>query len=195
MQRDRRSPRVGRHGQIPREIFISGDAEKAHAYADEALPIECNQTISQPYVVAYMTERLNVAPDQDVLEIGTGSGYQTAILAQLARHVYTIERHRELHDLAVERFARLGIPNITAIQDDGAKGWPARRLFDRILVTAGAMKAPEALLDQLAPCGAMVIPLGPRHDQRITLVTRTNGHLERQTLIPVQFVPLISTDC
>ena len=179
---------------VPRETFISGDALKAHAYMDEALPIECDQTISQPYIVAYMSERLNVAPDQDVLEIGTGSGYQAAILAQLARHVYTIERHRELHDLAVERFRRLGIHNIVAIQGDGTKGWPTERLFDRILVTAGASHLPDALLNQLSPCGAMVIPLGPRYDQRITLVTRSNGHLEYQTLIPVQFVPLVPNE-
>ena len=177
--------------RIPREIFISEDALKTQAYADEALPIECNQTISQPYIVAYMSERLNVAPDQDVLEIGTGSGYQAAILSQLARHVYTMECHRELHDLAAERFKRLGIHNITAIKGDGTKGWPDKRLFDRILVTAGAAEVPEALLAHLSPCGAMVIPLGPRYDQRITLVTRTNGHMEYQTLIPVQFVPLV----
>ena len=180
--------------RIPRELFISEDILRADAYADLALPIECNQTISQPYIVAYMSERLNVAPDQDVLEIGTGSGYQTAILAQLARHVHTMERHRELHDLAVERFERLGIHNITAIKGDGTQGWPCNRLFDRILVTAGASQVPDALLDQLSPCGAMVIPLGPRYDQRITLVTRTNGHVEYQTLIPVQFVPLVPRD-
>jgi protein-L-isoaspartate(D-aspartate) O-methyltransferase len=180
--------------RIPRELFISEDALKAHAYADEALPIECNQTISQPYIVAYMSERLNVASDQDVLEIGTGSGYQAAILSQLARHVYTMERHRELHDLAVQRFEKLGIHNITAIVGDGTEGWPDKRLFDRIIVTAGARQAPDALLDQLSPCGAMVIPLGPRYDQRITLVTRMNDHLEYQTLIPVQFVPLVPRD-
>jgi protein-L-isoaspartate(D-aspartate) O-methyltransferase len=180
--------------RIPREIFISGETLKAHAYADLALPIECNQTISQPYIVAYMSERLNVAPDQDVLEIGTGSGYQTAILSQLARHVYTIERHPELHDLAVERFERLGIHNVTATCGDGTRGWPAKRLFDRILVTAGTREMPGALLDQLSPCGAMVIPLGPHADQRITLVTRTNGRVDYQTLISVQFVPLVPRD-
>ena len=119
---------------------------------------------------------------------------ETAILAQLARHVYTIERHRELHDLALERFTRLGIHNITAIKGDGTRGWPAKRLFDRILVTAGTSHVPDALVDQLSPCGAMVIPIGPRYDQRITLVTRMNGHLEYQTLIPVHFVPLVPRD-
>ncbi len=182
---------LGAIARVPRELFISDDSLKSHAYADEALPIECNQTISQPYIVAYMSERLNVAPDQDVLEIGTGSGYQTAILSQLARHVFTIERHLELHDLAVERFQRLGLHNVTAMHGDGTMGWPCNRLFDRIIVTAGAAQPPEALLDQLAPCGSMVIPLGARCEQRITLVTRTNGHVEYQTLIPVQFVPLL----
>ena len=115
--------------RIPRELFISEDALKAHAYADQALPIECDQTISQPYIVAYMSERLNVASDQDVLEIGTGSGYQTAILSQLARHVYTIERHRELHDLAVRavRAARAsqyyGDPSATAPRDGLTSGY------------------------------------------------------------------------
>jgi protein-L-isoaspartate(D-aspartate) O-methyltransferase len=180
--------------RIPRELFISEDALKAQAYTDQALPIECDQTISQPYIVAYMSERLNVAADQDVLEIGTGSGYQTAILSQLARHVYTMERHRELHELAVQRFERLGMHNITAIVGDGTEGWPDKRLFDRIIVTAGTRQAPDALLDQLSPCGAMLLPLGPRYDQRITLITRMNEHLEYQTLIPVQFVPLVPRD-
>jgi protein-L-isoaspartate(D-aspartate) O-methyltransferase len=178
----------------PREFFISEDVLKPHAYADEALPIECEQTISQPYIVAYMTERLNVAPDHGVLEIGTGSGYQSAILARLARHVYTVECHLELHDLAVERFGRLGLRNITAFHGDGTKGWPQHRLFDRIIVTAGTSKAPGALLDQLAPCGAMVLPLGPRYDQRLTLVTRTDGREDYQSLIAVRFVPLVSGD-
>ena len=185
-------PRVlGAIARVPREAFISGHSQ---AYADEALPIECGQTISQPYIVAYMSERLNVAPDQTVLEIGTGSGYQAAILSKLARRVYTIERHRELHDLAASRFERLGLNNITAACGDGIRGWPGNRLFDRILVTAGAHEIPAALLDQLALCGAMVIPLGPRHNQRITLVTRNRTGLHTQTLIPVQFVPLVPSD-
>lgn len=188
-------PRVlGAIARIPREAFISGDSLETEAYADEALRIECGQTISQPYIVAYMSERLNVAPDQDVLEIGTGSGYQAAILSRLARHVYTIERHRELHDLAVLRFERLGLDNVTAFCGDGIGGWPDNRLFDRILVTAGATEVPGALLDQLALCGAMVIPLGPRYDQRITLVTRRRTGVHAQTLIPVQFVPLVGPD-
>ncbi len=180
--------------RTPREAFISEEVLKPHAYADEALPIECDQTISQPFIVAYMTERLNVASDHDVLEIGTGSGYQAAILSRLARHVYTIECHLPLHRLAVERFEDLGFRNITAFHGDGTLGWPDNRLFDRIIVTAGTHEVPDALLDQLAPCGSMVIPLGPRYDQRITLITRTDGHEEYQSLIAVRFVPLVPKD-
>ncbi len=177
--------------RTPREMFISDSALKEHAYADEALPIECEQTISQPFVVAFMTERLHLTPDNDVLEIGTGSGYQTAILSRLARHVYTIETHVELHRLAAERFARLGLTNITAIAGDGTRGWPEFRLFDRIIVTAGTEEAPKPLLDQLAPCGFMIIPLGLRDDQRVTLITRTGGRFDYQALLPVRFVPLV----
>jgi protein-L-isoaspartate(D-aspartate) O-methyltransferase len=185
-------PRVlGAMAGTPREAFVSGACQKARAYADEALPIECAQTISQPFVVAYMTERLQVSGDGDVLEIGTGSGYQAAILARLARHVYTIEQHPELHHLAASRFARFGLDNVTAIAGDGTKGWPEPRAFYRIIVTAAALEPPAALLDQLGPCGFMVIPLGPPGGQRITLITRGDGRLEYQTLLPVRFVPLL----
>ncbi len=177
--------------RTPREEFISDRGQKAHAYADEALPIECGQTISQPFIVAYMTERLHISPDHDVLEIGTGSGYQAAILSRLARHVYTMECHLDLHRLAEARFTRLGLMNITAIHGDGTKGWPQYRLFDRIIVTAATEAVPEQLLDQLAPCGFMVIPLGLFDGQRITLITRSNGRTAYQTLLPVRFVPLV----
>ncbi|ADP69610.1 protein-L-isoaspartate O-methyltransferase [Rhodomicrobium vannielii ATCC 17100] len=176
---------------IPRKAFIESPELKPLAYADEALPIECGQTISQPYIVAYMTERLNVQRKHDVLEIGTGSGYQTAILSRLARHVYTIEIHEELHRLAVARFKALGLTNITALCGDGSKGWPVPRLFDRILVTAGVIAAPPDLIGQLGPCGAMVIPLGRTSSQRIMLVVRNGNGVEFQSLIPVRFVPLL----
>jgi protein-L-isoaspartate(D-aspartate) O-methyltransferase len=175
----------------PREAFISDAGLKVRAYADEALPIECEQSISQPYIVAYMTERLHLCPSHDVLEIGTGSGYQAAILSGLARHVYTIECHIELHRLAASRFAELGLTNISARCGDGTKGWPESRLFDRIIVTAAAREAPGGLIDQLTPCGFMLIPLGSSGCQRITLLTRTNGRIERQSLLPVRFVPLL----
>ncbi len=138
-----------------------------------------------------MTERLHPMTHDDVLEIGTGSGYQTAILARLARRIFTIERHRKLLKLACERFEALGLRNITAIHADGTQGWPSDRTFDRIIVTAGTQRVPERLLAQLSPCGAMVIPLGPRDDQRITLITGTDERHEYQTLMPVRFVPLI----
>lgn len=172
-------PRVlGAIACTPREAFVSAESLKAQAYEDEALPIECGQTISQPYIVAYMTERLHVSPESDVLEIGTGSGYQAAILSRLARHVYTIEMHHELQMRAMERFQVLGLENITAIQGDGTKGWPEFRLFDRIIVTAFAQDVQAHLIDQLAPGGFMVIPLGSRDGQRITLITRTGGRIE-----------------
>jgi protein-L-isoaspartate(D-aspartate) O-methyltransferase len=175
----------------PREAFISNAGLKARAYADEALPIECEQSISQPYIVAYMTERLHLGPSHDVLEIGTGSGYQAAILSRLARHVYTIEYHLELHKVAAGRFATLGLTNITAHHGNGTAGWPEYRLFDRIIVTAATQEAPSDLINQLAPCGFMLIPLGSTGCQRITLLTRTNGRVERQALLPVRFVPLL----
>jgi protein-L-isoaspartate(D-aspartate) O-methyltransferase len=178
--------------RTPREAFISDAGLKARAYADEALPIECQQSISQPYIVAYMTERLHLGPSHDVLEIGTGSGYQAAILSKLVRHVYTVECHIDLHQLAAARFAKLGLTNITARHGDGSKGWAERRLFDRIIVTAAAKEAPAGLIDQLAPCGFMLTPLGSSGCQRITLITKTRDRLERQTLLPVRFVPLLA---
>jgi protein-L-isoaspartate(D-aspartate) O-methyltransferase len=183
--------------RTPREVFISNAGLRARAYEDEALPIECEQSISQPYIVAYMTERLHLGPGHEVLEIGTGSGYQAAILSRLASHVYTIECHLELHKLAAGRFAKLGLTNITARHGNGTKGWPEYRLFDRIIVTAATREAPSDLIDQLAPCGFMLIPLGSSTCQRITLITRTNGRVERQTLLPVRFVPLLPdrADC
>jgi protein-L-isoaspartate(D-aspartate) O-methyltransferase len=177
--------------RTPREAFISNACLKARAYADEALPIECEQSISQPYIVAYMTERLHLGPSHGVLEIGTGSGYQAAILSRLARHVYTIETHLELHRLALERFAKLGLTNITARCGDGTKGWPEDQCFDRIIVTAAAQEVPPGLINQLAPGGFMLIPLGRAGYQRLTLITRTNGRIARQTLLPVRFVPLL----
>jgi protein-L-isoaspartate(D-aspartate) O-methyltransferase len=177
---------------VPREDFLPPELA-SEAYRNEALPIECGQTISQPYIVAYMTEKLGVGPDHDVLEIGTGSGYQAAILARLARHVYTIERHAPLLEEARERFKALGITNVTAICGDGAKGWPDPRLFDRIILTANAKKLPYALIGQLNEGGRMILPLGrwPWH-QKLVLYERTAHGLKRQDLLPVRFVPLIS---
>ena len=163
-----------------------------NAYADQALPIACGQTISQPYVVAYMTEQLEVEPRQRVLEIGTGSGYQAAILSRLAREVVTVERYRTLADTARERLKTLGYANVTVIAGDGFAGAPERAPFDRIIVTAAAEEVPPALVDQLAEGGKLVMPIGPRDGtQHIIRLTKTAGELTRQTLIAVRFVPLL----
>jgi protein-L-isoaspartate(D-aspartate) O-methyltransferase len=176
---------------VPRHEFIGSAADEA-AYLDIALPIACGQTISQPFVVSYMTEKLAPEPDHDVLEIGTGSGYQAAILARLCRHVFTIERHETLYDEARMRFARLGIANVTAMRGDGTLGWPEPRQFDRIIVTAAARELPEALTAQLKEGGRMILPLGKRNGhQRLVLFDKTASGLTRQDLLPVRFVPLV----
>ena len=177
---------------VPRHEFI-GLAPAEAAYLDIALPIACGQTISQPFIVSYMTDKLAPEPDHDVLEIGTGSGYQTAILARLCRHVYTIERHEPLHAEARLRFARLGIANVIAIRGDGTLGWPEPRQFDRIIVTAAARELPEALTGQLKAGGRMILPLGKRNSQqRLVLFDKTPNGLARQDLLPVRFVPLVA---
>lgn len=177
--------------EVPREHFVSRENAEV-AYADQALPIACGQTISQPYVVAYMTERLAVRPEHKVLEIGTGSGYQAAVLSRLAREVVTIERYRTLADDARERLGRLGFGNIEVLTGDGLRGAPDLAPFDRIMVTAAAEQVPEALVDQLADDGIMVLPLGPHHGaQVIVSLTKTKQGIERQDLIAVRFVPLL----
>jgi protein-L-isoaspartate(D-aspartate) O-methyltransferase len=177
---------------MPRDAFVgAGQAEAA--WCDTALPIGCGQTISQPYVVAYMTEQLDVGPDHDVLEIGTGSGYQAAVLSLLCRHVYTIERHMPLLDEAVRRFDQLGLTNITAIAGDGSLGWPEPRQFDRIIVTAAASKVPQPLLDQLAPAGRIILPVGGVfREQKLVLIEKTEEGVAKRDLLPVRFVPLVS---
>ena len=146
--------------EVPREHFVAATHADV-AYADQALPIDCGQTISQPYVVAYMTERLAVRPEHGVLEIGTGSGYQAAILSRLAREVVTVERYRTLADAARGRLKTLGYTNVDVIAGDGLAGAPERAPFDRIVVTAAAEEVPPALVDQLGEGGVMVLPLGP----------------------------------
>jgi protein-L-isoaspartate(D-aspartate) O-methyltransferase len=178
---------------VPRELFVD-DAFAEHAYRDIALPIECGQTISQPYVVAYMTEKLNLDDRHKVLEIGTGSGYQAAVLSHLCRRVYTIERWRELQKSAERRFARLGITNITTIIGDGWLGWPPQAPFDRIIVTAAAQEAPAALVAQLkvGVGGRMIIPLGENRDaQQLVQIDRTEAGLSETPLLAVRFVPLV----
>ena len=177
--------------EVPREQFVEADFTDC-AYADQALPISCGQTISQPYVVAYMTEQLDVRPDHRVLEVGTGSGYQAAVLAHLAREVVTVERYRTLADAARRRLAGVGLTNVTVVLGDGLTGVPAHAPYDRIVVTAAAERIPEALVDELAEGGVMVLPLGPHGDaQRIVRLTKTDKDLAREDLIWVRFVPLL----
>ncbi len=177
--------------RVPRALFIN-PALASQAYADQALPIECGQTISQPYIVAYMTEQLDLNDRLKVLEVGTGSGYQAAVLSHLCRRVYTIERYRTLLREAETRFSRLGITNITSMVGDGLKGWPAQAPFDRIIVTAAAGEVPEHLAKQLKPGGKMIFPLKTdNHAQMLVLLQRKDGGFEQKPLIPVRFVPLV----
>ena len=177
--------------RVPRDLFVD-QAFVDHAYQDIALPIECGQTISQPFVVAYMTEKLDLDDRHKVLEIGTGSGYQAAVLSHLCRRLYTIERWRELQKAAERRFAKLGITNITTIIGDGRLGWPPQAPFDRIIVTAAASDPPRALLDQLKVGGRMIIPLGESRDsQSLVQIDKTEEGLIETALLPVRFVPLI----
>lgn len=177
--------------EVPRERFVP-EHLRTQAYGDHALPIEGGQTISQPYVVARMTELLEVGPECSVLEIGTGSGYQTAILARLARRVYSLERVPELAREAIRRMRELGCDNVKIQIFDGTVGWSEVGPFDRILVTAGAPAAPQPLLDQLAPGGRMVIPEGDRQAQQLMVYDKdAGGRLIRTAHEPVAFVPLI----
>jgi protein-L-isoaspartate(D-aspartate) O-methyltransferase len=177
--------------RVPRELFVD-EAFAGHAYQDIALPIECGQTISQPFVVAYMTEKLELDPRHKMLEIGTGSGYQAAVLSYLCRRVYTVERWRELQKGAEQRLAQLKIANVTTIIGDGWLGWPPQAPFDRIIVTAAALDAPAALLDQLKEGGRMIIPLGETRDaQSLVQIDKTEEGLVERPLLPVRFVPLV----
>ena len=176
--------------RVPRERFVDHSMQ-AHAYDDTALPIACGQTISQPFVVAFMTTALKLLPGHKVLEIGTGSGFQTAVLAQLCRRVYTIERHRPLRMAAEALLTKLGYTNIIYRLGDGIKGWREQAPFERILVTAAAPAVPKALLEQLAVGGILVAPIGDAAGQDIRRVTRTEYGVETETLLPVRFVPLV----
>jgi len=177
--------------EVPREHFVAAEFIES-AYADQALPIACGQTISQPYVVAFMTEQLDVEPQHRVLEVGTGSGYQAAILSRLAREVVTIERYRTLADAARERLKTLGYANVTILSGDGFAGAPEQAPFDRIIVTAAAEEVPDALVEQLGEGGKMVLPLGPRNGtQHIVKLSKMASGLTRQNLIAVRFVPLL----
>ncbi len=177
--------------KIDRGIFVRGlFAERA--YEDMPLPISCGQTISQPSIVGLMTQALNLQPRDTVLEIGTGSGYQAAILSQLARRIYTVDRHRRLVREAQDTFRELGLVNITAFTADGSYGLPDQAPFDRILVTAAAEDPPGPLLAQLKVGGIMVLPVGQSDAvQSLIKVTRLDSGYEYEELRPVRFVPLV----
>jgi protein-L-isoaspartate(D-aspartate) O-methyltransferase len=177
--------------RVHRHLFVR-DHLRSQAYGDHALPIGASQTISQPYIVARMTEMLEVGPEHSVLEIGTGSGYQTAILAVLARRVYSLERIPELAQQAIPRMRQLGLDNVKIQVFDGTVGWSEWAPYDRIMVTAGAPKVPEPLLGQLAPGGMLLVPEGPMQAQRLVLYKKSaRGEIRRREGEEVAFVPLL----
>jgi protein-L-isoaspartate(D-aspartate) O-methyltransferase len=186
----------------PREMFVDAPFADS-AYHNSALPIACGQTISQPFVVAYMTEQLEVGESMRVLEIGTGSGYQAAVLSPLCRRVYSIERHRPLLEKARERFAALKLENVVTKHGDGFAGWPEQAPFDRILLSCAVQQVPQALVDQLKLGGILIAPVGtvPKSDglgilesisQRLTKMIRNETGVTEEVLIPVVFVPMVS---
>jgi len=176
---------------VPRHLFVP-DGQRSNAYKDRPLPIGHGQTISQPYIVAYMTEILNLSPDDTVLEIGTGSGYQSAVLSEITPHVYTIEIIEALGKQAKERYEKLSYDSINVKIADGYFGWEQYAPFDAIIVTAAAGHVPPPLLKQLKPEGVMVIPVGsPYLTQTLMKVTKSaSGKMRTQNLMPVRFVPM-----
>ncbi len=182
---------LGAIERVPRELFLA-PAFRDQAYENVALPIAHGQTISQPLVVALMTQALELNERHKVLEIGTGSGYQAAVLARLCRRVFTIERHRGLLKEAEKRFAELRLNNVTSRFGDGTKGWPEQAPFDRIIVTAAAEDIPRSLLGSLAEGGVLVAPVGEeRREQQLLRVRRQDGDFAIEELGPVRFVPLV----
>ncbi len=177
---------------VPRHLFVD-DAMYSSAYGDHPLPIGSGQTISQPYIVALMTQALQLKGDERVLEIGTGSGYQAAILSRMCERVYTIERIDSLLVRARKTFDRLHYHNITSRIDDGTTGWPSEAPFDAIVVTAGGPEVPGPLLEQLADPGRMVIPVGDQYVQELQLLEKEDGKVHVQVIEQVRFVNLIGT--
>jgi protein-L-isoaspartate(D-aspartate) O-methyltransferase len=186
-----RDPRVlAAMREVPRHLFVDA-SQRQHAYDDQPLPIAGGtQTVSQPYIVALMTELLDLQPNEKVLEIGTGSGYQSAVLARLTRHVYTIEIVPELARTAGERLQRLGYHNVTVREGDGYRGWPEEAPFDGIVVTAAPQRIPEPLLEQLAPGGRMVIPVGGFFQELKVFSKDKDGRVTEKDILPVRFVPM-----
>jgi protein-L-isoaspartate(D-aspartate) O-methyltransferase len=180
-------------GRVPREAFVP-PADHSRAYADQALPIGEGQTISQPYMVAAMTAALGLTGSERVLEIGTGSGYQTAILAELAREVLSVERLPELAAAARGRLVSLGYGNVQVVVGDGTLGYPDAAPYDAILVTAGAPRVPESLTAQLAEGGRLAIPVGSRHHQELRVVTRQKDAWVESIRDACVFVPLVGRE-
>ena len=177
-------------GEIPREEFVP-EQSKSEAYTDGPLPVGLGQTISQPYIVALMTQILELKPDFEVLEIGTGSGYQTAILARIAKKVYTIERLQQLSESAQAVLKRLGFDNIEFYVGDGSSSWPEKKIFDRIIVTAAVPKIPQPLIEQLAEDGLITAPVGYGGCQRLMVYKMKNLVLTEKFICDVRFVKLI----
>ncbi|MCK0208384.1 protein-L-isoaspartate(D-aspartate) O-methyltransferase [Starkeya koreensis] len=178
--------------QVPREMFVE-PAFRRQAWRDQALPVECGQTISQPTVVALMTEALELEPAHKVLEVGTGTGYHAAILGNIAGHVVTLERFRTLAEAAARRLARLGLTNVEVFIADGRLGYPAGAPFDRIVLNAAVSEVPLALLAQLAPGGILVAPVGPPEGTQVLTRLRLGPDgMEKRDLSPVRFVPMLA---
>jgi protein-L-isoaspartate(D-aspartate) O-methyltransferase len=176
-------------GKVPRQEFVP-ERLRSRAYQDSPLPIGYDQTISQPFIVAFMTESLRPKPSDRVLEIGTGSGYQAAVLAELVAEVYTIEIIKELADRAAADLKRLGYTNVQVRAGDGYQGWPQAAPFDAIIVTCAPDKVPKPLVDQLKTGGRMIIPVGVSWNQELVLLHKRDGKLEQKTVLPVRFVPM-----
>lgn len=174
----------------PRHLFVQ-DALRSQAYGDFSMPIGLGQTISQPYIVALMTQALELTGDETVLEIGTGCGYQTAVLAKLADRVFSVERLKELHIRARQTLDQLQVFNAVCTTDDGTLGWPQYGPYDAIIVTAAGPDIPQPLLDQLADPGRMVIPMGDQHSQQLVVIKKVDGRLTHEVLEKVRFVSLI----
>lgn len=176
--------------EVPRHLFVD-DAMRNRAYGDHPLPIGSGQTISQPYIVAFMTQSLQLQGHEKVLEIGTGSGYQAAILSRMCARVYTVERINSLLASARRVFDKLRYFNIQSKLDDGTLGWPEQGPFDAIIITAGGPVIPQPLIDQLADPGRLIIPVGDQSEQRLRLLTKQDGQIETEDLASVRFVDLV----
>ena len=176
---------------VPRHEFVA-ESWREDAYDDHPLPIGADQTISQPYIVALMLQHLALQPADRILEVGTGSGYVTALLSELCAEVYSVERHADLAFSAERRLARLGYPNVKIRVGDGSRGWPEHAPYDAILVSAAASEVPPPLFDQLREGGRMMVPVGPAFSQELQLIRKVGGKAETQSLEGCRFVPLVA---